>query len=507
MADETDDGAQTGASAAPDAPEPTPAVEQTPRGGILTSVRSFAKRHRLGLGIAAGVVAFALLGTGAVLAGTSIATPVAPVAAPTPTATPTPTPTVDPARPRPAVLAAPAHVRSCSVAELAADGRLGSMQAQVRNAATGEVLYDRGGGTPSRTASVMKVLTTAAALDVLGPDFRAATTVVKGAEPGSVVLVGGGDLTLSRTPSGTRTVYPGAAHLDDLAAQVRAAWNADPQNPPLTKLILDSSLFGGPEWHDSWDTVERDEGYMSQITALQVDGDRNNPGAETSTRSSDPIGRAGDAFASELGGIQTIERGTAPGGTQQLGQVVSPTVAELVDKALIVSDNSVAEMLARLVAIHTGAGNSFDAINAGVLQGLAAYGVDTAGIHIVDGSGLSDFNAVPPSYLTQLFVKIEAREGNLGPLRDGLPIAGGPRGSLSYSDRFTGDASVADGNVFAKTGWIETGYTLSGIIHAQDGAVLTFAIYALDDVDDSAKQAIDALTAGFFRCGDNLSNL
>jgi D-alanyl-D-alanine carboxypeptidase/D-alanyl-D-alanine-endopeptidase (penicillin-binding protein 4) len=248
------------------------------------------------------------------------------------------------------------------------------------------------------------------------------------------VLVGGGDVTLSRTPSGTETVYPGAAHLDDLAAQVRTAWNSDPSNPPLRKLVLDASLFGGDEWEPSWDLVEREFGYMSNITALMVDGDRDDPRAETSFRSADPIGRAGDAFASALGGISVIERGTAPADAQKLGEVLSPTVAQLVDKALVVSDNTVAEMLARLVAIETGAGNTFGAINQGVLEGLSAYGVDTTGITVVDGSGLSDDNAVPPSYLTQLFVKINAREASLGVIMDGLPVSG-QRGSLSYSDR------------------------------------------------------------------------
>ncbi|UOE44360.1 D-alanyl-D-alanine carboxypeptidase/D-alanyl-D-alanine-endopeptidase [Agromyces larvae] len=486
------------ASAAPDSEASAPA-------GALTRITAFARRHRTPLAIATGVLAFALLGAGAVALGAAIARPdVEPVAAaetagPTPTATPRPTSAI-------AVAPAQIRIRTCSVADRAGDPRLANLQAQVVNAATGEVLFDRGGSTPSRTASVMKVLTTAAALSVLGPDYRTPTTVVKGAEPGSVVLVGGGDATLSRTPSGTETVYPGAAHLDDLAAQVRAAWNADPSNPPLTKLILDASYFGGAAWHDSWDPVEREDGYMAPVTALMVDGDRDDPSSNTSWRSEDPVARAGDAFASALGGIQAIERGTAPGGTQQLGQVLSPTVAQLVDKALIVSDNNAAEMLARLVAIQTGAGNTFEAINAGVLQGLSGYGVDTAGISIVDGSGLSDFNAVPPSYLTRLFVKINAREGNLGVLMDGLPIAGGPRGSLSYSDRFTGDNAVADGAVFAKTGWIETGYTLSGIIHAQDGTTLTFAIYALGDVSDDAKQAIDTLATGFFLCGDGLAN-
>lgn len=490
-------------------PDDSAAATSVTAPGGTAAMRAFARRHRVSLSVVAGAVAFALLGTGAVFAGAALNAPRAEqvaVVSETPTPTPTPTPV---ARPMPETAVAPkaidTKIRTCSVADRAADARLANLQAHVGNADTGKVLYDRGGSTPSRTASVMKVLTAAAALDVLGPDYRATTTVVKGAEPGSAVLVGGGDVTLSRTPSGDETVYPGAAHLDDLAAQVQAAWAADPANPPLTKLILDASYFGGDEYQASWDTVERDDGYMSNITALQVDGDRDDPYANTSWRSTDPISRAGLAFAEELGGIAEIERGTAPEGAQQLGAVSSPTVAQLVDKALVVSDNTVAEMLARLVAIETGSGNTFEAINAGVLEGLSAYGVDTKGITVVDGSGLSDDNAVPPAYLTRLFVKVNAREGNLGVLMDGLPVSG-ERGSLSYSDRFAGDNAVAAGAVSAKTGWINTGYTLAGVIRAQDGATLTFAIYALGDVTDEAKQAIDTLTTGFFLCGDDLSN-
>jgi serine-type D-Ala-D-Ala carboxypeptidase/endopeptidase (penicillin-binding protein 4) len=481
--------------------EPTTPGDPIARRGIAASVAAFAGRHRLALAVTGGALAFALLGTGAVFAGAATAGGDGIESA---ALTQTPTPTAEPARPAPAATTVN-RIRTCSVADRASDARLANLQAQVMNATTGEVLYDRGGTTPSRTASVMKVLTSAAALAVLGPDYRATTTVVKGAEPGTAVLVGGGDVTLSRTPSGSETVYPGAAHLDDLAAQVRAAWDADPSNPPLTKLVLDTSLFSGDEWEPSWDPAEREFGYMPLITALMVDGDRDDPYAETSWRSTDPIGRAGDAFASELGGISVIERGTAPADAPVLGQVASPSVAQLVDKALVVSDNAVAEMLGRLVAIESGAGNTFGAINAGVLQGLAAYGLDTTGIVVVDGSGLSDNNAVPPSYLTRFLVKVDAREGNLGVIMDGLPVSG-QRGSLSYSDRFSGDNAIADGAVSAKTGWIETGYTLSGVVRAQDGATLTFAIYALGDVSDDTKQAIDTLTTGFFLCGDNLSN-
>jgi D-alanyl-D-alanine carboxypeptidase/D-alanyl-D-alanine-endopeptidase (penicillin-binding protein 4) len=100
---------------------------------------------------------------------------------------------------------------------------------------------------------------------------------------------------------------------------------------------------------------------------------------------------------------------------------------------------------------------------------------------------------------------VQAREGQLGILLDGLPVSG-RTGSLSYSDRFAGDNAAADGAVRAKTGWIDTGYTLAGVVTAADGTELTFAVYALGDVSDSAKTAIDTLVTGVYRCGSSLSD-
>ena len=477
----------------------------TPAATATGGFAAFFAKHRTASLITAGAVVIALLGTGAVFAGaaTGASNPTAASGLSTPT--PTPTATTPLPRPVPAAATVASRLRTCSVAALSTDSRLANFQAQVVNANTGEVLFDRGGATSSRTASVMKVLTSAAALNVLGSDYRATTRVVMGAEPGQVVLVGGGDLTLSRLPTGQEPFYTGAAHLDDLATQTMVAWAADPANPPITSLVLDSSYFSGLDWDDGWARTELGLGYMPEITALMVDGDRNDPTRSTSARSEDPIARAGQAFADALGSGLTVSQATAPAGAAQLGAVQSAPVSTLIAQSLIVSDNTIAEMLARLVAIENGAGNSFAALQQGIIGGLAAYGIDTTGMIIKDGSGLSPHNAVPPSYLTQLLIKINAREGNLGVILDGLPVSG-ETGSLSYSDRFAGDNSAADGAVFAKTGWIDTGYTLAGIIHAADGTPLTFAVYALGDVSDNAKGAIDTITTGFFRCGDNLSN-
>ncbi|TAJ50199.1 MAG: D-alanyl-D-alanine carboxypeptidase/D-alanyl-D-alanine-endopeptidase [Herbiconiux sp.] len=477
-------------------------AEAGARGGI----RSIVRRHPRAWAAAAAAVALVVLGGGAFAAGAAMGATAAPAASalvtatPTETPTPTPTPTVD-ARTQPQLAAAPAPVRTCSVADLATDGRLGTFLGSVRNAATGEVLFDRNATTPARTASVMKVLSSAAALAVLGPDYRVPTTVVAGSTPGQVVLVGGGDITLA---SGSSNIYTDSASMQDLASQVNAAWSADPSRAgtPITSIVLDASIFSGDRWQPSWLRKEQVDGYSSEVTGLQVDGDRADPSANVSTRSDNAVLSAGQAFADALGVPNaSLAEGVAAAGSTQLGQVLSAPVSTMIPDALLRSDNTEAEMLARLVAVKLGVGSDFAALNTAIPQALATYGINTSGLTIVDGSGLSDDNGVPPNFLSELFIHINNREGNLGIIADGLPVAGE---SGTLAGRFGG--SPAAGNVVAKTGWIDTGYTLSGIIRAADGSVLTFAFFALDDVGDSAKTAIDALTTGVYECGNGLSN-
>ena len=84
-----------------------------------------------------------------------------------------------------------------------------------------------------------------------------------------------------------------------------------------------------------------------------------------------------------------------------------------------------------------------------------------------------------------------------------MPIA---HESGSLATRFGGDNLDAAGHIIAKTGWIKRGYTLAGIINAKDSTQLTFAIYALGNVKDDAKDAIDNLATAIYRCGNQLSN-
>jgi D-alanyl-D-alanine carboxypeptidase (penicillin-binding protein 4) len=487
---------------------------ETPRPRLLVGVLSAIRKNPRAWIIAAATAAMVVLGGGSFALGAAVGSPAPASASGSRTSTTlkrtaTATPTAPP-RPTATPIAPAARLRTCSVAGLAKDGRLGTFEGQVLNAKTGEVLFDRSGSTPAPTASVMKILTASAALATLGANYRIPTTVVKGTQPGQVVLIGGGDVTLSRTPSGSNPFYQGAAHLDQLAAQVKQAWAADPANQgkQITSLVVDSSLFSGPVWLPSWDEHEERivEGSTAYVTALQVDGDRDNPYVLESSRGTDPVGRAANAFASDLGGGIRISDGKAPAGAKQLGQVLSPTVSTMADQALTYSDNTIMETLARLVAIKTGSGNTFAAENAGTVRGLASYGISTAGIRVVDGSGLSDQNRVPPSFLTRLMVQILNRQNGLGMIYDGLPVSGETGTLAPQYGRFQGDSSIARGKINAKTGWINGGYTLAGVVHSADGTPLTFAVFALGDVDNSAMEAIDSLAAGFYRCGGNLSN-
>jgi D-alanyl-D-alanine carboxypeptidase/D-alanyl-D-alanine-endopeptidase (penicillin-binding protein 4) len=349
----------------------------------------------------------------------------------------------------------------------------------------------------------MKTLTAAAAILTLGPNYRVETRVYQDAtDPGTIILVGGGDPTLSRTAPGKQSVYRDAPKLSTLALNVNKKLAAT----PITKIIVDASLYTGATWEPSWERSEMTQGYMSEVTALQVDGDRSNPAAETSTRSSKSVLNAGKYFKAALGASAanaTIEAANMPDGATQIASVSSQPISKWITHMLQVSDNTEAEALARLVALDLGYEASFKSIDAAIKKALAPTGLSTAGMTIKDGSGLSDFNAVSPMFVAKLMQLVNKPGSGIEVIRQGLPVSAESGGLAS---RFKGDNIDAAGHIFAKTGWIKKGYTLAGIISATDGSTLTFAVYALGDVKADAKDAIDNLVTGFYRCGDKLSN-
>ncbi len=465
------------------------------RGKPTRGLRGLIAKHPTAWLFSALGVVFLLLATGALFAG--IASGSSETAG-----VPLPTESDVPPRPQPSAVPAGTHLRTCSVASAAAQPALGSLAASVVNASTGEVLFDRAGSAAAVPANVTQLLTAASAIKILGSTTQLSTRVMDGSSEGTIVLVGGGDPTLATTSNG---VYDGAPLISDLATSAMAAYTAKHPGKPITTIVIDVSLWNAADnWDASWPASERANGYLSYITPLMVDGDRNDPTDPESARGSDPVARAGQAFADAAGlDNVTFTRGTATSSTV-LAEVKSQPISTLVGQMLLGGDDTLAEMLARVMSKKAGFDGSSGSVGQVIPLTLKDLGLTTTGLTLKDGSGESPANAVPPLLVSQLMVKVRANEADLGSIYAGMPVAGE---SGNLYDRFTGGNAAAKGKVVAVTGWITNARSLAGVVNAADGTPLAFAFYGLGDaISTDTKEALDTLATAVFTCGDNLSN-
>ncbi|MDQ3735784.1 MAG: D-alanyl-D-alanine carboxypeptidase/D-alanyl-D-alanine-endopeptidase [Actinomycetota bacterium] len=365
--------------------------------------------------------------------------------------------------PDPAVLAT-------ALAPALADRRLGGrLLARVVDVTDGQILFDSGGDQPTTPASNLKLLTAFAALTTLDPGLRLQTRVVVGEAPGQIVLVGGGDPTLSRTAPSLS--YPEAATVIDLAEQV-----LDKSGGQITAIVVDGSLYTGPTVSPEWRTGDAPSTYAAPITAAMVDGGRSSAGSRS--RSSTPDLDAGAALAAALGLPDLpVIAGVAPPTAELIAEVDSAPVSRLVETMLAFSDNMVAESLARQVAIARGKSADFAGAAAAVSEAVAAAGLDVTGMQILDGSGLAAQNSVTPKLLTDLLraVAIEDADPRLAAIASGLAVAGYD-GTLF--ERYAGGPAVGAGSVRAKSGTLNGVNALSGYVVTADGRVLAFALIA-----------------------------
>ena len=416
-------------------------------------------------------------------------------------------------RPQPESSLSPQRIRTCSLGLLPLDPELGSFAGIVLEPQGGEVLFARGDDREVAPASVMKLITAASALLTLGPEARFETKVVSSSQPGVVVLVGGGDPTLSTLPGGAESVYVGAPKLQTLAEQTVASVGAslaEGEVVSITEVVLDLSLWDTQdEWDASWSPDARANGFISQVTPLQVDGDRRNPAAIVSARSDDASERAGQAFVEALkragntARTVSISRGVAEPGAIVLASVFSQPVSALSAYMVKESDNTLAEVLARHVSVAVGLGGQAQTVNQALTSSLAGRGLPLEGVTLRDGSGLSSLNRVKPQYVAALLLEMYHSGGNLALVRQSLPVAG-VDGSLK--DRFAGPNAGLVGKVAAKTGTIKGVRALAGYVSASDDTDLIFAFFATGDVGEASRVAIETLVTGVYTCGENLAH-
>ena len=349
-----------------------------------------------------------------------------------------------------------------ALASLADNPDLGVFHGHVTQASSGDVVFDRASDEALTPASVTKVLTASAALLSLGSQDRITTEVVRGANPGEVVIKAAGDVWLD------------ADAMDELAQQVGQA---------DTVLIDTSAWEGMPELMPGWDPLDIDGGFVAPLQPAMLSGGRLN--GETSgdvARSHTPALEVAQALAERVG-AQNVALGQGDG--EVVAAVESPTLVERLELMMKNSDNVYAEAIGREVALARG---TTDAPGA-TLSVLEERGFNTAGLVLRDNSGLSADNLIAPKLLDAVLYDATSMP-ELRPLLSALPVAAG-EGTLL--DRY-GDLP-GRGWVRAKTGTLDGTASLAGTVTSVNGNVYTFALICNDADVLAARRAMDEFTS------------
>ena len=148
----------------------------------------------------------------------------------------------------------------------------------------------------------------------------------------------------------------------------------------------------------------------------------------------------------------------------------SPPLREVLPALQKPSQNQIAELLLKTVALRaTGVGRA-DSARRVVSAQLTAWGAEPDGFAVRDGSGLSRHNYVTPRTLVKVLDAMR-RHQDFKVYYDALPIAG-VDGTIDTRMRGTS----AQGNVHAKTGYIDKARSLSGYVTTADGHMLIFSM-------------------------------
>jgi D-alanyl-D-alanine carboxypeptidase/D-alanyl-D-alanine-endopeptidase (penicillin-binding protein 4) len=371
----------------------------------------------------------------------------------------------------------------------------GSFSGSVIDAGTGKVLYANNGRTGYIPASTTKLLTTTAALSILGPEHRFVTKVVRSG-PGGVVLVGGGDPYLTVFGS---SLLPGGASLKALAKATARQLKAAKQ----TKVTLgyDTSLFTGPSWNADWPEVYRDQ--VTPTSALWVNEGRSfgSPGPRVSHPAAEAAEDFGQALTRQGIRVSKVSPARAAKGAKQVAAVNSMPLERIVEHLLMVSDNDAAEVLSRQAAIGAGKTGSYAAGRAVAKDRLTKLGVWDPSTRLRDGSGLSRKTKVSADTMAKVLrLGLQTAHPELRGVATGLPVAG-VEGSLRvhYGDT---QSRAGRGLVRGKTGTLSKVHTRAGYVRSVDGSLLVFAFLVNNPKNDYASIIwLDRVSSALSTCG------
>ena len=339
-------------------------------------------------------------------------------------------------------------------------------------------------------ASNQKLLVAAAALEVLGADHVFTTEVRAGPVSGGVVagdlyLVGGGDpvLTTDDYPAAEINGYPvlNATSLDVLADSVAAAG--------ITRIdgnvVGDGSRFDDELFHPNWpdDVLVTEAGPFDALLVNDARfADAAVPSIENWQVANDPSAGAAEELARllEARGITiagAATSGTAPADLTVVASIDSAPLPAVIDEMQASSDNNTAEMLLKELGVASGGEGTTAAGAAAVTTALGNLGLDTTGVVVDDGSGLSNENRVTCRLLAGILAAHEPGDE----FAAGLPAAG--QEGTTLSDVFVG--SAVEDRLVGKTGTLHNEpynadppavKALSGYLPIEGGGTIEFAL-------------------------------
>ena len=463
---------------------------------------------------------------------------------------------------RPAAPAAPAirYTSPRTVQSLAAD--MGFMAARIRSGqfgimavslTRGDTLFSYNAGTPLLPASTMKILTTAVALERLGPKYQFSTDVLNdgtldsdGTIRGNVYLRGDGDPSLSGRYLRGGPEAPIKFLAEQLAARGIRHITGD--------VVGDASAFDDQLVPEGWLTRYLQSGYAARVSALSLnenlvwvtigpDGVKLEPATSAIPLTSNvrtvagrggrlSVRRFGDGHIAVSGTIGKrspprryvyvvedparfttgalraaliargitvdggIRIGTTPSSAVKIASIQSPTLDRIISAMNRESINHFAELLLRAAArgpdkkVQGSVANGRELLR----QFFATkVGADSSSLQVFDGSGLSTLDRVTPRAMTQMLGY--AHRAEWGPwFHASLPVAGE---SELLRRRMKG--SPAQGNLHAKTGTTNDVIGLGGYVTAADGEVIAFSFLYNGADRWTAKSMIDVM-------GETLAN-
>ena len=391
----------------------------------------------------------------------------------------------------------------------------------------GETLADREGDRFFVPASALKLLTTAAVLTELGPDYTLQTSVLGTTDADgrtSLQVIGGGDPSFNQTSLeeiatqlaqqslqtidvlyGDDSTFPGEAvnpnwEWEDVQAGYGAPVNALILNENEIVLSLVPQDLGEP-LQVVWDEPSQGSGwqienYSTTVAAgepefvsvgrelgrpvLRVWGQliAGSPAESTSIAEPNPSQAFVEALQIALAeqGIRVAQPRvtTPPAGDRWtlLASTTSPPLSELLIPTNQNSNNLYAEALLKTLGRQDP--DATDSTEAGVAiarQILANLGMDTSELVMVDGSGLARKNLVTPQAMVDVLQGM-ARSPHFSTYRNSLAVAG-----VSGTLRNRLKDTPAAGRLYGKSGAISRNFALAGYLEPPNYEPLAFSIF------------------------------